>query len=391
MKIPLFRPAACAEPTAARLAQSLAGVLRSGTYILGPQVQSLETRLSALLQGRETVAAGSGSEALLLAFKSLGIGNAGGGDALDEVLVPAYTFVACAEAVLAAGARPVFVDSAPDDFIPMPEDFRKARTPRTRAILAVGLFGDASNLPELADWCRDEGLLLVEDVAQCLGARAGDGATTGHAAGTWGDAAAMSFYPTKTLGAAGDAGALAFKDPRHADKARLLRNHGYRDGVHRCLGHNSRMDELQACLLHAALDDFPANLARRRAIAARYLAAWSDLPMRLPKDSAGHAWNYFVVRLPGPLERENFAARLAASGIATRVYYEQPLHLHEALRPWHGDRGALPHSERLAGCSLALPLYPMLDDEEIGYIIDAVRQAARAPGAPHPTTCQPPS
>jgi len=368
MKIPLFRSAASTEPRAAHLAQSLAAVLRSGVYILGPQAEAFEARLSGLLQGRETVAVGSGSEALLLAFKSLGIGSAGGGDALDEVLLPSYTFVACAEAVLAAGARPVFVDSAPDDFLPTLAHFRDARTPRTRAILAVGLFGDPSGLPELAAYCRDEKLWLVEDVAQCLGA---------HAAGTWGDAAAMSFYPTKTLGAAGDAGALAFRDPQHARKARLLRNHGYADGRHHCLGHNSRMDELQACLLNAALDDFPDNIARRRAIAARYMAAWADRPIGLPRGSAGHAWNYFVITLPGPRERAAFAARLAASGIATRVYYEQPLHLHEALRPWHGS-SALPHSEKLAGCSLALPLYPMLGDEEIEYIIGVVRQASGA-------------
>lgn len=374
MKIPLFRSAASSESMAAHLAQACAAVLRSGVYILGPQAMAFEARLSALLHGRETVAVGSGSEALLLAFKSLGVGSAGGGDAMDEVLLPTYTFVACAEAVLAAGARPVFVDSAPDDFLPTLAHFRNARTPRTRAILAVGLFGDPSGLPELAAYCCDEKLQLIEDVAQCLGAQA---------AGTWGDAAAMSFYPTKTLGAAGDAGALAFRDPRHAHKARLLRNHGYHEGRHHCLGHNSRMDELQACLLHAALDDFADSIARRRAIAARYLSAWADCPFRLPRDTSGHAWNYFVINLPAPRERASFAARLAAAGIATRVYYEQPLHRHEALRPWQG--GALPHSERLAGCALALPLYPMLSDEEIEYIIEVVRQAAGAPSNPHPT------
>ena len=367
-RIPLFRPAASAEPMATQLADALAGVLRSGVYILGPQVQAFEARLSALLQGRETVAVGSGSEALRLAFESLGIGSAGGGDAQDEVLLPSYTFVACAEAVLAAGARPVFVDSAADDFLPTLAQFRAARTPRTRAVLAVGLFGDPGGLPKLAAYCRDEQLRLVEDVAQCLGA---------EAAGTWGDAAAMSFYPTKTLGAAGDAGALAFADPLHAARARLLRNHGWHDGRHHCLGHNSRMDELQACLLHAALDHFAAHIARRRAIAARYLAAWADLPLRLPRDTAGHAWNYFVVQLSGPRERDAFAARLAAAGIATRVYYEQPLHRHEALRPWHAGTG-LPHSERLAGCALALPLYPMLDDDEVAQVVDAVRQAVEA-------------
>lgn len=373
--IPLFRSAVASEPMAARLGRLCAEVLHSGVYILGPQVHTLETRLSELLAGRETVAVGSGSEALLLAFKTLGIGSAGGGTAQDEVLLPSYTFVACAEAVIAAGARPVFVDSAADDFLPSLVHFREARTPRTRAVLAVGLFGDPSGLPELAAYCRGEHLHLIEDVAQCLGARTGDAAGGTEPAGTWGDAAAMSFYPTKTLGGAGDAGALAFRDPRHAQRARLLRNHGWRDGRHHCLGHNSRMDELQACLLNAALDDFPAAIARRRAIAARYLAAWSNGPMRLPRDAAGHAWNYFVVALPGQRERDRLAARLAESGIATRVYYEQPLHRHEALRAWCGAR-ALPHSEKLSACSLALPLYPMLDDEEVEYVIRVVRQAA---------------
>lgn len=244
----------------------------------------------------------------------------------------------------------------------------------TRAILAVGLFGDASGLPELAAYCGDESLLLVEDVAQCLGAHASDGTRTGNA-GTWGDAAAMSFYPTKTLGAAGDAGAMAFRNPEHARKARLLRNPGYDDGLHRCLGHNSRMDELQACLLNDALNDFAPHIERRRDIAARYLAAWADLPIRLPRASVGHAWNYFVVGLEGPHEREAFAARLSEAGVASRVYYQQPLHRHEALRPWH-DAGSLPHSEKPAARSIALPLYPMLGDDEVDYVISAVRQAA---------------
>lgn len=374
MKIPLFRSAACVEPMAERLAQACAAVLRSGVYVLGPQARALEARLSNLLQQREVVAVKSGSDALLLALKSLGVGSAAGGHPEDEVLLPSYTFAACAEAVIAAGARPVFVDSAADDFLVPLAHFRNARTPRTRAVLAVGLFGDPTGLPELAAYCRDEQLHLIEDVAQCLGASACGADGRAQPSGSWGDATAMSFYPTKTLGAAGDAGALAFKDPRHAEKARLLRNHGYQDGVHICLGQNSRMDELQACLLQVALDDFPAAIARRRAIAARYLEAWAGCAMQLPRDAAGHAWNYFVVVLGGPQERKALAVQLATRGIATRVYYEQPLHLHEALRHWRGA-SALPHSERLARCSLALPLYPMLSDEEIEYIIHAVRQA----------------
>jgi dTDP-4-amino-4,6-dideoxygalactose transaminase len=359
---------------AERQIQACATVLRSGVYVLGPQVRAFEARLSDLLQERETVAVKSGSDALLLAFKSLGVGGAAGGHPEDEVLLPSYTFAACAEAVVAAGARPVFVDSADDDFLAPLAHFRNARTPRTRAILAVGLFGDPTGLPELAAYCRDEQLHLIEDVAQCLGASACGEDGRAQPAGSWGDAAAMSFYPTKTLGAAGDAGALAFKNPRHAEKARLLRNHGYQDGLHACLGQNSRMDELQACLLQVALDDFPAAIARRRAIAARYLEAWAGCPMQLPRDAAGHAWNYFVVVLRSPRERNALAVQLATKGIDTRVYYEQPLHLHEALRQWQGA-SALPNSERLARCSLALPLYPMLGDDEVEYIIHAVRHA----------------
>jgi dTDP-4-amino-4,6-dideoxygalactose transaminase len=359
---------------AERLTQACSAVLRSGVYVLGPQVRTLEARLSDLLQGREVVALNSGTDALLLALQVLGVGSAGGGSADDEVLLPAYTFVACAEAVIGAGARPVFVDSAADDFLPPLEHYRNARTQRTRAVLAVGLFGDATGLPQLAAYCREQHLWLVEDVAQCLGASAACAPGTAQPAGTWGDSVAMSFYPTKTLGAAGDAGAVAFRDPRHAEKARLFRNHGHDGNVHRCLGRNSRMDELQACVLHVALDEFPAALARRREIAARYLSAWAGGPMQLPHDSAGHAWNYFVVRLPSSRERQALAARLAASGIAARVYYEPPLHRHEALQQRHAS-DALPHSERLASCSLALPLYPMLTDDEVAYVIDTVQRA----------------
>ena len=374
MQVPFFRAPACAAPVAERMAQACSEVLRSGVYVLGPRVRAVEHSLSALLEGREVVAVNSGSDALLLALAVLGVGTLGGGRADDEVMLPSYTFVACAEAVVAAGARPVFVDCADADFLPALDNYRQASTPRSRAILAVGLFGDASGLPPLAGYCRQRGLHLIEDIAQCLGAVPAAHAAPSHAAGTWGDAAAMSFYPTKTLGAAGDAGALAFRDARHARTARMLRNHGHDGSTHARLGRNSRMDELQAALLQVALQDFAAALARRRAIAGRYLAAWATGPLGLPRDTAGHAWNYFVVTLPSAAAREALAAGLAARGIATRVYYPAALHTHAALSPLHGGR-PLPHSERLARCSLALPLYPALTDEEVGYIADAVRAA----------------
>ena len=189
MSIPLFRSAACAEPMAERLVQACATVLRSGIYVLGPQVSAFEARLSDLLQRREVVAVSSGSDALLLALKSLGVGSAAGGHPEDEVLRPSYTFAACAEAVIAAGARPVFVDSAADDFLVPLAHFRNAKTPRTRAVLAVGLFGDPTGLPELAAYCSDEQLHLIEDVAQCLGASVCGADGRAQPAGSWGSSA----------------------------------------------------------------------------------------------------------------------------------------------------------------------------------------------------------
>lgn len=385
--IPFFRSPVRDDPEMlAHMTRACADVLRSGVYVLGPQVHAFEASLSAMHDGREVVAVNSGSDALCLALAALGVGTLGGGGADDEVILPAYTFVACAEAVLAAGARPVFVDCAASGFLPSLEAHHAARGERTRAVLAVGLFGDASALPALAAYCRQQGLWLVEDIAQCFGASstATDGTT--RLAGTWGDAAAMSFYPTKTLGAAGDAGALAFADARHARQARLLRNHGHEGNEHLCLGRNSRMDELQAALLHLALAAFPQALARRREIAARYLAAWTALPgLTLPHDHAGHAWNYFVVTLGARAQRDALADALAREGVATRVYYPAPLQHHRALAPLHDGR-ALPRSEHLAQCSLALPLYPALNDDDINRIIDvlpvALGHATRAAATP---------
>lgn len=369
--IPFFRPDASDPALAERMTQVCGDILRSGVYVLGPQVQALEVGLSALLEGREVVAVNSGSDALVLSLAALGVGTLGGGSADDEVILPSYTFVACAEAVLAVGARPVFVDCAAGSFLPGLPAHRQALGPRTRAVLAVGLFGDASHIPALADFCQAHGLLLIEDIAQCLGATGTGADGTTRQAGTWGDACAMSFYPTKTLGAAGDAGALAFADGRHAQQARRLRNHGHDAGVHHGLGRNSRMDELQAGLLRVALERFPLALARRRQIAQAYISAWDGAPARLPRNDAGHAWNYFVLRFESKARREAVAAELAAQAIATQVYYRQPLHQHPALVALQGSKN-FPFSESLAECSLALPLYPALRDDEVQRVVEAV-------------------
>ncbi|MES2976762.1 MAG: DegT/DnrJ/EryC1/StrS family aminotransferase [Pseudomonadota bacterium] len=369
MNIPIFRSAVSAEGTVEAVILALSDVLRSGSYVLGANVAALEAALSQRLAAREVVAVNSGSDALKLALQALGVGSAGGGRGDDEVILPSYTFAACMEAVLGAGAIPVLVDSQDNGFAPGITAWQRARSPRTRAVLGVGLFGDARGTAELADWCRQENVYLVEDIAQCFGA-----SDQGQAAGTWGDAAAMSFYPTKTLGAAGDAGAVAFRNPGHARRARLLRNHGYDGQEHRESGHNSRMDELQAAVLRIMLQRLPDDLQRRRWIASRYLQSLRTTGLTLPDVSEGHAWNYFVVLAGSGKERDRLALRLAAQGVATRVYYPEPLHRHA---PYIARFGVchLPHSERLAQRSLALPLYPALTDDEIAHVIQAVQTA----------------
>lgn len=371
MNVPIFRSSVMSGGTIDAVVHACEQVLRSGAYVLGANVASLELALSRSLDGREVVALNSGSDALKIALQSLAVGSAGGGSADDEVILPSYTFAACMEAVLAAGAVPVLVDSAPDGFAPDLEAWRRARSERTRAAMGVGLFGDPSGLAALASWCRGESIYFIEDIAQCYGAT-----DRGQPAGTWGDVATMSFYPTKTLGAAGDAGACAWKNPAHAHRARLLRNHGFDGQRHIAFGHNSRMDELQAAVLKVMLDRLPEALERRRYIARRYLQAFAGIGLELPGDLPGHAWNNFIVLANSSSQRAQLAQDLSVQGVATRIYYPDPLHRQAPFVERFGTR-PLPHCEGLADRSLALPLYPALTQEDVAHVIQSVQMSCR--------------
>ena len=368
MKVPFFRSPWQETSTAVDLGARLTQVLESGQYILGENVGQLEIALASRLGGNAVVALNSGTDALLLAFKLLKLKPG------DEVVLPSYTFVACIEAVIHAGGVPVLADSCVDDFLVNAQTIEACLTPRTRAVLAVPLFGDASCLPAIAQLCRDSNVTLVEDAAQALGAKTLDCNEGWLDAGGVGDISTLSFYPTKTLGAAGDAGALTSPHPDLIQQARSLRNHGLYEGLHIQAGYNSRMDEIQAVILLQALERLGDWLAQRESIAQRYIEQLSDVPsIILPHKREGCAWNYFVLRCA---QREFLRDALLQSGVDSRIYYPRPIHLQPAYeRSFHG--ASLPHAERHAEQALSLPIFAGMTDLEVDYVCDAVKRAVR--------------
>ena len=370
MSVPFFRSPWQAPALAQRLGSRMADILQSGHYILGPQVQQFEHALAERFSdGRQAVALNSGTDALVLALHLLNVKQG------DEVIVPAGTFIACFEAIVRVGATPVLADSQSDDFLCGAEQIRALISPRTRVVITVPLFGDTSASPAIAALCLSHGLALIEDVAQALGASTKDADGHWHRAGSMGDIATLSFYPTKTLGAAGDAGALISHDARIIERARALRNHGRVGALHSEVGFNSRMDELQAFLLNEGIQRLDAWLQERRHIAHQYLAQLADLPdITLPQLREGHAWNYFVLRSP---QRDTLKAALAQQGVDTRIYYDPPIH-HQPSYLRQAPQITLPNVERHAREALALPIFPGMSEDETAQVIDAVRRSALA-------------
>jgi dTDP-4-amino-4,6-dideoxygalactose transaminase len=339
------------------LESAVAEVFRRARFVLGPEVEAFESELAAYLGGGHVVGCGSGTDALVLALRALDIG------AGDEVIVPAFTFAATAEAVVLVGASPVFADIEPDTFA---IDARSAATligPRTRAIIPVHLYGQCARMAPLRDLAARSSLRIVEDAAQAAGARLGD-----QGAGTLGDVAAFSFYPTKNLGGSGDGGAVTTADPRLAERLRRLRVHGRRDEIHESIGLNSRLDELQAAVLRVKLRHLDGWNDRRRANAARYRAAIGP-GITAPAELEGghHVYHQFTVRTP---RRADLVARLDAAGIASAVYYPRALHEQPAYARW--ARGSLPEAESAAAEVLSVPVHPWLSEAEIERVAAAL-------------------
>ena len=359
MAVPLFDPRTQLEPLRERLAQAVAEVLDDGRFILGPSVEAFEREFAAYLGSPHAIGVANGTEAITIALRALGVGPG------DEVVVPSFTFYASAEAIPPTGATPVFCDVDPETFLVTPETVRAALTPRTKAVIAVHLFGNVAPIAAI----RALGVPVIEDAAQAAGSTGPDGRP-----GTLGDLATFSFYPSKNLGAFGDGGAITTADDELDATVRSLRFHGSRDKVtYEQVGYNSRLDELQAAILRVQLPELDAWAARRHAAAGWYAEAGLGELARLPVASPGAvpAWHLYVIRHE---QADALQAALAQAGVEARGYYRTPVHRQEAMRPW-GAGAELPVTDELARTHLAIPISASITREQVEEVVGAVRGA----------------
>jgi dTDP-4-amino-4,6-dideoxygalactose transaminase len=358
----------CANPRAQYLAHKQAidaamrAVLEKGRYILGEEVASLEREVASYVGASHGVGVGSGTEALHVALRALGVG------AGDEVITVAHTAVATVCAIELAGATPVFVDIDPVAYTVNPELVRSRITSRTKAIIAVHLYGHPADLDALGTIARETGVHLVEDCAQAHGAT-----YRGRRVGSVGVVGCFSFYPTKNLGALGDGGMLVTSNPSVAARARQFREYGWVDRyVSSTVGTNSRLDELQAAVLRVKLPYLDHDNAARRGIAARYDDALASTGLTLPRarGEIEHAYHLYVVRSP---ERDRLLADLQARNVGALVHYPVPVHLQPAYRGRITGADALPETEKAAREVISLPMYPELPAADVTRVIEELR------------------
>ena len=354
-QIPLVDIKAQYEPLLPRIREAIEGVLASGDFILGPNVAAFEREAAGYIGVREGIGVANGTDALVVLMDALGIG------AGDEVVCPAFTFYATAEAVARRGATPVFAEVDAATMNLDPEDVSARITERTKAIIAVHLFGRPAPTAELAAL----GVPVIEDAAQAFGS---------PDIGRDGVASTFSFYPTKNLFCIGDGGLVTTDDSELADRIRMLRFHGSRDKVDfELLGYNSRLDELQAAVLRVFLTELDRWIALRREAAARYAELGLGAACELPDDEPGHAYHLFVCRSP---ERDRIRSALREAGIGSAVYYVTPLHLQPALGYLGYAEGSLPVTEQLARENFSVPLWAGIEPETQERVVSVVQAAA---------------
>lgn len=335
-------------------------VLRSGWYVLGKEVKSFEEEFAAYTGAKYCVGLASGLDALWLAFRVLGVGLG------DEVIVQGNTYIASVMGITINGATPVFVE--PDDYYEIdPAKIEEKITNRTKAVLVVHLYGQATNMEPVVELCRRRGLYLVEDCAQSHGA-----CFQGKMTGTFGDIGCFSFYPSKNLGAFGDGGAIVTDDERIAADMRVLRNYGSEKRYYnKVVGTNSRLDEIQAGLLRVRLSHMDELTKEKQEIAKRYLTEIHNEKIQLPEtiDGASHVYHQFVIRCR---ERDALIEYLNGLEIGTIIHYPIPPHLAEAYAYLGFKEGDFPITERLAKEVLSIPMYNGMTKEEQSYVIDAL-------------------
>ncbi|HUL75826.1 MAG TPA: DegT/DnrJ/EryC1/StrS family aminotransferase [Vicinamibacteria bacterium] len=369
LAVPFVDLAARVAAIRAELDEAWARVLDSGWFILGPEVEAFEHELAGALGARDAVTVANGTDALALGLRALGVADG------DEVVTTSISAAFTGLAVLMAGGRPVFVDVDPRTLNLDPQRVADAITPRTRAIVPVHLYGHPADMDTILDLARERDIAVLEDACQAHGALY-RGRPVGTLAGERG-IGALSFYPTKNLGALGDGGALLVNDPGIAARLRQLRNGGQSDRYrHATAGVNSRLDELQAAFLRAELRHLPAWNERRRGLAAFFARELRGAEVEVLGEQpyARAVYHLFVVRHS---RRDALIAALKERGVCTLIHYPIPLHLQEAFASLGGRPGERPVAERASAEILSLPLYPELTDEKAGRVVEAVRAAAK--------------
>jgi len=343
---------------------ALTKVMENTAFVLGDAVKSFEAAFATHHGAKHCVAVSSGTAALHAALLALGVGPD------DEVIVPANTFIATAEAVSHCGARPVFVDASETDYCIDPEKIEPTITARTKAIVPVHLYGQPAEMEPILAVADSHGVAVLEDCAQ-----AHDAAYKGTKVGTFGRAGAFSFYPGKNLGAYGEGGAVVTNDDDLAERVRMLRDHGSaKKYYHDFVGYNYRMSGFQGAVLGVKMNYLVQWTDQRRSAAATYRQVLADLPLVLPpdKDHVRHVYHLFVVRVE---HRDAVMAALKDKGVASGIHYPIPLHLTGAYSALGCGEGALPVSERLGGNIVSLPMYPELSDEMIEYVASSLKEA----------------
>jgi len=369
MKVPLLDLKAQHSTIRFEIREAIERVVESQRFILGPEVEGLEREVGAFCSARFAIGVSSGTDALLAALMAIGTRPG------DEVITTTYSFFATAGVIARLGARPVFVDIDPKTFNLDCSAVAQRITSRTKAILPVHLFGECASMGPIMEIAKDKGIHVIEDAAQALGARD----DKGKQAGTTGHICCFSFFPSKNLGAFGDAGMVITNDELLAETVRVIRVHGGKPKYHHSLvGGNFRLDALQAAVLRVKLKHLTQWTEMRRNNASRYRALFEEMELTkcisVPEDSAGHVYNQFVCRFP---DRDRLQLFLREKGVETEVYYPVSLHLQECFRDLGYQTGDFPQAEAAARESLALPIYPEITEEQQRYVVAKIGEFYR--------------
>jgi dTDP-3-amino-3,4,6-trideoxy-alpha-D-glucose transaminase len=362
MAVPLFDTSTPLAALRGELRAAIERVLDSERYILGPEVSAIEREFAAYCGTEHGVGVANGTDAITIALRAMGVGPG------DEVVVPSFTFYASAEAIPPTGATPVFCDIDPETYCVTAETVRAALTPRTKAVLAVHLFGNVAPVAEI----EALGVPVLEDAAQAAGSLAAGG----ECPGALGTAATFSFFPSKNLGAFGDGGMITTSDEAIAERARTLRFHGSHDKItYEQVGYNSRLDELQAAILRVQLPHLDAMADGRRRAGRHYEEAGLGELVKLPRvtEGASPAWHLYVIGHP---EVARLESALADAEIGHKAYYRTPVHRQVAMREW-GAGVELPATEQAARTHLAIPMSPVLTREQVDEVVAAVAAGER--------------